>query len=613
MIKLPFILSLLLFVVVIILMMYYFWYVKPHNTMYQLTSDNLSFEHISNSSTIIDIFKVTKDKYGDKYALQTESDVTFVTGELEKVKGMNTMTYSQYWDESLSFSDKLNKFIGERSHVVILSKNRPEWFIVHMGTLMSRGVSIGIYPTASKGNCEFIINDSDVDLIIVEDSHQMKKLQNIKMDNVKLVLQFEHINDENPETIDIINNVQRKNSGLSIMSYEEFMDFPDGDIPCDDLISAYSDDTATIIYTSGTTGKPKGVVLSHKAVCSSIANCIHALKTRSSIEINAGETFISYLPLNHIAAQLMDIYVPISVAGFVHCARPDALKGSLKTTLKKVKPTVFIGVPRVWQKIKEGIHKQISGNSLTDKLKRYVARGNIMKMLVGLDKAKYCISAAAPLDIDTRAFFSNIGIEICDVYGMSETCGPISISVPGASKGCGVPVMDVKIDKETSEIMVKGDNMFNQYYNMEQYGNKWFATGDTGYIDRDGSLFVTGRIKDIIITHGGENVSPIPIEDKIKSELQELKFDIDHVVLIGNMRKYLTALIFTEDTINEVELDDVINKVNDSAPNTTSQVKKYKIIYEKLEIGQCLTPTLKLRRQGVDDAYRDIIDGMYNI
>lgn len=613
----PYIIFIIILIFLVILLFYYMYYVQPHNSKYKSKNNN-ELEHIDNCSNVVDMFKIVKDEYGHYPALQTESNIVFTSNKI-KSSNLNTINYSDYWNESEVFCTKVIQFIGQYSRVAILSKNRPEWFIVHMGTIMSGGISIGIYPTASESNIKYIINDSDADLIIVEDKSQMKKLQNMSMDNVKLILQFDDISDDNPETRSIMNNVQRKNSNLSIMSYSEFMEFPNDKLR--DPINIHPSTICSIIYTSGTTGNPKGVVLKHKAIMHSIKNCFNSLRTRSNTEIDIGESFISYLPLNHIAAQLMDIYVPIGVGGLVHCARPDALKGSLRESLKICKPTVFIGVPRVWQKLKEGIQKKLSGDRITDKIKRYMMRGNIIKMFIGLDKVKYCLSAAAPLDIDTKQFFENIGIEICNVYGMSETAGPISISVPGMSDGCGVPVMDIKIDNDTKEIMVKGNNLFSEYYGkgkMDSFKKKWFKTGDTGYIDRNGSLYITGRIKDIIITHGGENISPIPIEQTIKSELENLKYDIDNVVLIGNNRKYLTALIFSLDIdsddieIINNDIENVIQNVNENAPNPSSTVKKFCIINHELEVGKCLTPTLKLRRHNILEVYKNEIDELYN-
>ena len=173
----------------------------------------------------------------------------------------------------------------------------------------------------------------------------------------------------------------------------------------------------------------------------------------STIQFDVGEKIISYLPLNHIAAQIMDIYLPICIVGEVYFAQSDALKGSLITTLKEVNPTIFIGVPRVWEKIMEQLNSKfiVSPEYLN-------LISNIIKNIIGLNNCKYAITAAAPLDENTKIFFKKIGIQIYDVYGMSETTGPISLSYPGNEKmgSVGKPIINIKISTE-GEILVKGE------------------------------------------------------------------------------------------------------------------------------------------------------------
>ena len=612
------ILFVLILLSVIIIILYYFWYADRS----YLNGEELPENLVNTEDTIISIFEKIKDRYGSYNALRYRQDAN---------SPYRSVSYTNYWINTENFSQRLLYFIGPHPRVAILSYNRPEWFYVHLGTMMSNGVSIGIYPTASSENCGYIIDHSCVDLLVVENIKQLQKLQNAKITTVRLILTLDYLGDSEKANT-LIDQIKTNNPNLDIMTYEMFMTNSifnevaniDAEI---EVSKPHPEDVATIIYTSGTTGKPKGVVQPHSAIISALNACMYSIKSRSNIDINVGERFVSYLPLNHIAAQMMDIYVPICSIGSVTFADADALKGSLKDTLMDVRPTIFIGVPRVWEKIEEGVRRQLDGDGFTNVLKRLVSSSKMIKTKIGLDQAKYCITAAAPLSESTRNFFDEIGIELCNVYGMSETCGPISIGVPGSSKGTGVPVMDLKIG-ENDEILVRGASLFKNYYknkeatrNAFEYSNKkkrrrkWFKTGDTGYIDRSGYLHVTGRIKDLIVTAGGENISPIPIEDAIVTELKERSLSglVDHVIVIGNERKFISVIVFAKKDSNKLDraMNEIIKEVNKNAPNSASTVKKRLILTDKLKIGETLTPTLKVKRMAVDKTFKSHIDRLY--
>jgi long-chain-fatty-acid--CoA ligase ACSBG len=615
------ILFVLIILAIVIVLIYYFWYADRS----YLTGDDLPSDLLEGDDTIISIFEKIKDRYGSYNALKFRE---------RKSTPYQSVTYTNYWINSEQFSQRLLYFIGPHPRVAILSFNRPEWFYIHMGTMMSNGVSVGIYPTASADNCAYVIDHSCVDLVVIENLKQLKKLQGAKMSTVRLILTLDNLGESLTAT-ELVESIKSTNPNLDIMSYEIFMTNSIFNAMANvnteiEIGKPHPEDIATIIYTSGTTGKPKGVVQTHGAIITALNSCLYSVKSRSNIDIHIGERFISYLPLNHIAAQMMDIYVPICSIGCVTFADPDALRGSLKDTLLEVKPTIFIGVPRVWEKMEESIQKEMSGDGITDALKRMVSTSKMVKMKIGLDQAKYCIAAAAPLSDSTRDFFEEIGIELCNVYGMSETCGPISIGVPGSSKGAGVPVMDLKIDGDNGEIQVRGSSLFKNYYKdkeatrnsfeyTERKGRrkrKWFKTGDTGYIDRSGYLHVTGRIKDLIITAGGENISPIPIEDEIVTELKyrDLMKNVDHVVVIGNDRKFISLIVFAKGKTDQLDkiIPSIIEKVNKLAPNSTSTVKKHLILNDKLEIGDALTPTLKIKRSAIDKIFKNQIDTIYD-
>lgn len=604
-----------LVVVVVVILIYFFYYADRDETE---VFEPIPNDMIGTDDTIINVFERVKNDYGWRTALRGLEN----TETVDEHSRYNSVKYDEYWDECQMFSQKLLYFIGPHPRVAIMSLNRPEWFYSHLGTMMSGGISVGIYPTASPDNCEYIINHSHVDMIVVENDKQLSKLRNAKMESVKLILVLTDIHkqaesDGGTSAHDLMESIRTSNPNLEILTYDGFVSTPfDSTMNTEIEVSKpHPEDVATVIYTSGTTGPPKGVVQTHGSIIGAIQNCLYSVRSRSNIDIGIGERFVSYLPLNHIAAQMMDLYVPICSIGVVTFAGADALKGSLKYTLLQSKPTVFIGVPRVWEKIEETIRKELD----TSAIKRLVATNKMIQMKIGLESAKYCIAAAAPLSDSTREFFETIGIELCNVYGMSETCGPISVGVPGSSKGAGVPVMDVKIDKESGEIMVRGNSLFKEYYKdkdatKKSFKRRWFKTGDIGNIDRSGSLHITGRLKDLIITAGGENISPIPIEEKIVDELKFRHIDTEHVVVIGNDRKFVSVLIFCSSknkTKLESIMESVIEKTNKDAPNPSSTVKKFCVIDRELEIGKTLTPTLKIRRPQIDEAFSVEIDNLY--
>lgn len=607
---------------IVTILFYYFWYIRSDVDDKKDIPYTLLYEQ---EKTIVDLMKDIAAKYGRYPALK------------KKVKGKwCTISYSEYYQFSNTFAEKLLYFVGPHSRVAILSSNRPEWFCAHMGTMMSGGISVGIYPTATPSSSSFITNHSCVDLLVIEDVKQLAKFSNIKIPTVKLILILDpedmwdrctkdqnFVDTEAMNEKSLFESVKSLNPQLNIVTYESFMNQSIGTGTHQTSIemkNLYPEDIATIIYTSGTTGDPKGVVITHKNIISSIKAGLNAIQSRSNINIHIQESYISYLPLNHVAAQMMDIYVPLASIGVVYFAEKDAIKGSLQDTIKEVQPTIFIGVPRIWEKIYEKIKEK------QDDPTRFINKLFVNKMIVkemGLDKAKYCISVAAPIIQEVREFFNSLGIELCDVYGMSETAGPISMGVPGCSHGVGVPVMDVKIDKKTGEITVKGDHVFKEYYKNKQATKEaftskgWFKTGDTGFIDRDGSLYVTGRIKDLIITTGGENILPIPIENELMTNLNKDKKYFEHAVVIGDQRRFLSVLLIPGKNFqNNKNVQELIKKsieiANKKAPNSTSAVKKF-LVLEKdtFEIGDCLTPTLKIRRKSIGDKYKAQIDALY--
>ena len=317
-------------------------------------------------------------------------------------------------------------------------------------------------------------------------------------------------------------------------------------------------------------------MISHDNITFTINLTIDLLKLRQF-----RERIISYLPLSHVAGQLLDVFCGLSLGATVYFAQPDALKGSLLTTLKEVKPTLFFGVPRVWEKIQDNLEKVIKGitgsklqlfnwsrkvtgrkiradfaQETSSHLAYNLAKKLVIKKIhqqLGFDKTKIFLSGAAPIKHETLEFFSTIGIPLGEIYGMSESTGPHTFGMPRFNRITSVGPINqynrsklCQPDKDGSgELCVYGRHVFMGYMNSEAKTREtfdeddWLHTGDIAKIE-DGFLFITGRLKELIITAGGENIAPIPIEDNVKTELPNL---VSNCMLIGDKRKFLTLLV----------------------------------------------------------------------
>ncbi len=448
----------------------------------------------------------------------------------------------------------------------------------------------------------------------------------------------------------------------------------------------------SLIYTSGTTGYPKGVMISHDNVCWVASSVVR------DFELSTGERIVSYLPLSHIAAQALDFYLPMFTGSHVTFARPDALKGSLKDTLVSVRPTIFFGVPRVWEKFNEkmvaiGAHSGCLKKAIGKKAKKIGKRATIarenktelpywynladyivfnnVKIGLGLDAVKIFMTGAAPISDKVLDYFASLDIPVMNLYGASECCGPATFNlptnfrmymrnVPGYSQkriSCGKAfegeqvIIDCPNETQNGEIIIKGRHVFMGYINKREKTsetidqNGFYHTGDVGYMDKDGFLTITGRIKELLITRGGENVAPVLIENNIKKELGDV---ISDVVVIGDNEKFLTCLItlrvnivdemptqeiddlvqfnlfknegidvkMIEDAINNKRfnkyIEDGIKKANKKAVSNAQTVKKFAILQNNFTVpGGELTPTLKKKRQIINRKNQTVIDELY--
>jgi long-chain acyl-CoA synthetase len=529
--------------------------------------------------------------------------------------------------------------------VSILGFNRPEWVIMDLAAMAVGGAAAGVYTTCSPSEVQYIVDHAESLVILVENENQYKKVQSqrSKLPRLKHVI-----------------GMKGAVVGPEALSWDDFM-AKGKDVSDEKFFSRLHalepDGLATLIYTSGTTGPPKGVMLSHDNLLWT-AQTVNGLIGNSS-----GDSVVSYLPLSHIAEQMLTIHGPI-VAGM--CAYFAENLDKVAENLKEVQPTLIFGVPRIWEKFHAGVSEKLGAatgfkKKLVDWVRRVASkktelenRGEKMgpflalqykaanrlvlsklKPALGLGRARMCVSGAAPIAKEVLEFFGSLDIPIREVYGQSEDTGPTTINVIGKTRfgtvGALIPGVEVKI-ADDGEILVRGRNVFKGYYKepeatREALVDGWLCSGDLGEISQDGFLSITGRKKEIIITAGGKNIAPKNIEAALKNSRL-----VAEAVVIGDRRKFLTALIALDDEATKnylgekgvvdgqpyhqnesilAEVQKAVDEVNKDLAQV-EQVKKFTLLSRNftIENGE-LTPTLKIKRKVVNVNFADQIEAMY--
>ncbi|XP_048338080.1 long-chain-fatty-acid--CoA ligase ACSBG1 isoform X3 [Sphaerodactylus townsendi] len=557
--------------------------------------------------TVHDMFLESLEKYGSLNAMASRKD-----GRWEKI------TFLEYYNLSRKAAKSFLKLGLERFHAVaILGFNSAEWFILAVGTIFAGGIVTGIYTTNSPEACQYIAHDCRANIIVVDNQKQLDKIMQIwhQLPHLKAVVMYR-------------DPMSEKHPNLYAM--DEFMALGNQvlDEDLDAIIhSQKPNQCCVLIYTSGTTGKPKGAMLSHD-------------------------------------------------------------NGGLVDILKEALPTSHMGVPRVWEKIMEKI-KEISSQSgflkkkmlswaMSVSLERNLSGSNSdlkpfrmrladylvlakIRQALGFSQCQKHFSGAAPLPAEVMRFFLGLNIPLYEAYGMSETTGPHCMSGPyvyqrhscgKAVPGCKVKLVNVDTEGN-GEICFWGRTVFMGYLNMENKIKEaidedgWLHSGDLGKIDRDDFIYVTGRIKEILITAGGENVPPVPIEDAVKKELPLLS----NTMLIGDRKKFLSMLltlkcVLDPDTSEPTDrltqeardfcekvgsratkvskivrkrdpavyraIQEGIDRVNERAVANVQRVQKWAVLEKDFSIvGGEFGPTMKLRRQAVIEKYRDEIEAFY--
>lgn len=518
--------------------------------------------------------------------------------------------------------------------VSILGFNRPEWVIFNHAAMLAGGAPAGIYTTCSPDEVAYIVDHSESHAVLVEDRAQYDKVaaRRDRMPHLEWIVTM-----QGAPAID----------APGVLSWDQFLAKADAvaEADLDARVDALEQaQLATLIYTSGTTGPPKGVMLSHRNL---------AWTARALAEVGEGndrDCSLSYLPLSHIAEQMASVHLPATVGASVYYA--ESIE-KVPDNIKEVRPTVFFGVPRIWEKFHAGLTArlgEVKGGKrrLLDWSRGVCARVNERRMrgapvggllglqyglahklvigklkaAMGMDRARSCISGAAPIARDVLEFFASIDLVVHEIYGQSEDTGPTSYNVPGKTRigsvGTAIPGLELKIAAD-GEICVRGPNVFLGYYKepeatAECLIDGWLHSGDLGELDPDGFLTITGRKKDILITAGGKNIAPKNLEAGIKQNPL-----VSEAVVIGDRRKYLTALVTLDDAAAKgkepAEIRAAIQKTIDELNLTLArveQVKKFTVLSRAFGIDSGeLTPTLKVKRKAVNQNFALEIEAMY--
>lgn len=619
--------------------------------------------------TVPQVFERTVNANPDDVALSTEIDGEWVD-----------LTWSQYHKEVYRFAKSLIKLsFNPHKAINIIGFNSKEWLIANNGAIFAGGVAVGIYTTNLSDACQYITEHSEAEVVVAENWSQAVKFTTIvdQLPNLKCIVVWDESDKEKVPEGD-------RQCKIPVHSWEEFMNLGKDveDKYVQDRIEALKPGhCCTLIYTSGTTGPPKAVMISHDNLTWTVANFLDALP----FDLGREDRSVSFLPLSHVAAQMLDIHCPMATGNRVYFGRPDALKGSIKFTLQKVRPTYFFAVPRLWEKMYDamqalsrestGLMKTISTwakQKGAEKNTNFQFNGskqiptgfgcahvflNIIKKKLGFDCLKVAITSAAPISPTILEYFASLDIQIYELFGQSECTGPHTSNFDYAWKigsiGRDVQNCESKVEADTKEYCMYGRHVMMGYLKMPDKTKEtidpegWLHSGDIATADEDGFWKITGRIKELIITAGGENIPPVLIEDEFKNAMPVL----NNCMVIGDKRPFLSILLcpkteldmdsglptnkLTKDvlevgntigsnatTLEELiadekwakYFDDGMKVANDKATSRAQKVGKWIILPEDFsEKHGDLTPTMKLKRSVVSQKYEQmIVDKLYD-
>ena len=616
--------------------------------------------------TLIDFIDRNANDYGDYPALNTPAN--------KEYSAWDSISWSEYRETSKALAAGLMELgLKPGDTAFIMSNNTKEHNIADLGIVYTGATPSTLYKQLKFSQIEYVANLMEAKVAIVGDLELFEEVNKAKKECINL------------EAIVLINGYEEKKDLDYVYSYHELIEkgreinSSDSSKLEEATATITPDSLACLIFTSGTTGKPKGVMISHKNVLWTIESLFGQM-----IPASMHPRIVSYLPMAHIAARAGDHYQAIYRVGQIF---PVPVLEDMRDALPTIKPSVFLAVPRVWEKFKAGLETRIEENPKKDLIAKAIANGlekveyeqkgesvplmvkikdavfsklvfSKFKEGLGIMDTEYFVTAAAPMNKDVHKWFHAIGIDVTEIYGMTEDTGPATIGIPGGavetfskklkSEGIDVPKVlnpigkvgipipgtEVKVE-EDGELCLKGNHVTQGYFKAEEETKEtfdsegWLHTGDLAEIDSSGYVKIIGRKKEILITSAGKNIAPVEVEDLIKPHQL-----IGQVCVVGDGKKYLSALVVLdgdggaeawasdngmeysiESMASDPKVVDAIQKQVDEANSQVAQVQQIKkfVVLEKewTDSSGELTPTLKLKRNVIAEMYSDKIESMY--
>ena len=588
--------------------------------------------------TITTQFLQTVDAYGDLVALRWK-DPDEAAGD-----AWHEMTYTQFADAVARAAAGLAaQGLGKGDRLMLMIRNMPEFHVLDTAALFLGATPVSIYNSSSPEQIEYLSNDAGAKVAIVEDRGFYESFAKVR---------------QSIPTLEKLGVIRPGGDDLGAeFTYGDLLASEPADLQAW-AANATPDDLATLIYTSGTTGPSKGVMIDHRNVCWTV----ECLKRAFDMEHFAGKRIVSYLPMAHIAERMMSHYQQLFLGYEVTCC-PDPTQ--IADYAREIHPNIMFGVPRVWEKVYGGVQAALSLDAEKEKAVRegVEAAGPIaekmawgtatdeeiatyefldavafstIRELIGLDQLEAAVTGAAPIPAEMLAWFRTIGVPLSEIYGLSETSGPMTwapYKVKPGYVGHACPGIEVKLDAD-GEVMCRGGNVFRGYLNQPEKTAEvlddegWFRSGDIGEFDEDGYLKIVDRKKELIITAGGKNLSPSNLEAALK--MIPL---VGQAIAIGDARPFVSALVVLdpdvapgwaaanglEGSLEELaEHPQVIAEIEGQLAgvmegfNNAERVKKIKVLGEEwLPDTELLTPTSKLKRRGIHARYATEIEALY--
>lgn len=584
--------------------------------------------------TIPTEFLKTVAAHGDLVALRWK----------DSADAWHEMTYTEFADKVARTAAGLAaQGLGRGDRLMLMLRNSPEFHIYDTAALFVGATPVSIYNSSSPEQIEYLCNDAEAKMAVVEDVGFYEAFSKVR---------------QNIPTLTKVGIVNDADTGA---------DFTDAGVLASDPVDlaeaakiAQPEDLATLIYTSGTTGPSKGVMIDHANVCWTV----ECLRLAFDLESYAGMRIVSYLPMAHVAERMMSHYQTLFLGYEVTCCPDPTLFAEYA---REVHPHIMFGVPRVWEKVYGGVQAALSADPEKEKAVREAveAAGPIrekmtwgtatpeeietyefldavafstIRELVGMDQLVAAVTGAAPIPAEMLAWFRTIGVPLSEIYGLSETSGPMTwapYKVKPGFVGHACPGIEVKLD-EDGEVMCRGGNVFRGYLNQDSKTAEvlddegWFRSGDIGELDDDGYVKIVDRKKELIITAGGKNLSPSNLEAALK--MMPL---VGQAIAIGDQRPFVSALVVLDPDVAPswaatkgieygsleelAEHPDVAAEIEGGLSaamegfNNAERVKKVKVLGEEwLPDTDLLTPTSKLKRRGIHARYADQIEAIYN-